>query len=410
MTDLLALSDAALAGSIGLDEVGPMARINYELSELGDGVAIVEGFSHCVLFESPAGLVVFDTSTERGGQKAIEPIRQWRSDPFHALVYTHGHLDHVGGSGAFVADAEERRDSRPKVVGHEKVEERFDRYDFTNGWNLAINDRQFGAPRHEVEDRRFLARSAARPDVTYQDAMTLDAGGLEIELVHARGETDDHTWAWIPEHQAICAGDFFIWAFPNAGNPQKVQRFPLEWAEALRAMSAKRAELFIPAHGLPIGGADQISMVLDTAAEALEHLVHATVEMMNGGALLDEILHEVKVAPDVLELPYLQPIYDEPEFIVRNIYRQYGGWWDGNPANLKPAPDADLAEAITGLVGGAAKLAARAMAVSRRDIRVACHLIEFAYRAAPDNPAVRDARAAIYERRVEGETSLSTLR
>ena len=38
-------------------------------------------------------------------------------------------------------------------------------------------------------------------------------------------------------------GDLFIWAVPNAGNPQKVQRFASDWAAALREMAGCGAEL-----------------------------------------------------------------------------------------------------------------------------------------------------------------------
>ena len=31
------------------------------------------------------------------------------------------------------------------------------------------------------------------------------------------------------------------------------------------------------------------------------------------------------------------------EFIIRNIWRLYGGWYDGQPANLKPPSDAHMA-------------------------------------------------------------------
>src|SRR5262249_31479645 len=51
--------------------------------------------------------------------------------------------------------------------------------------------------------------------------------------------------------------------------------------------------------------------------------------------------------------PYLSAVYDEPEFIIRNLYRLYGGWWDGNPAHLKPPADADLARTLAELAGGA---------------------------------------------------------
>jgi alkyl sulfatase BDS1-like metallo-beta-lactamase superfamily hydrolase len=231
-------------------------------------------------------------------------------------------------------------------------------------------------------------------------------GGLDIHLKHAKGETDDHTWAWIPRHKAICAGDFFIWNFPNAGNPQKVQRYPREWAEAMRAMIAMEPELFLPAHGLPIQGAGRIRQVLTDVAEALEKLVSETVAMMNAGARLNDIIHQVKVDQATLAKPYLRPMYDEPEFVVHNIWRLYGGWWDGNPANLKPAQDAALAGEIAHMAGGAQKLAERALALADDDIRLACHLCEFAVQAEPDNGRAHAIRAEVFQKRRDQETSL----
>ena len=225
-------------------------------------------------------------------------------------------------------------------------------------------------------------------------------------MKHARGETDDHTWAWIPEHKAICAGDFFIWCFPNAGNPQKVQRYPVEWAAAMRDMADQGAELFLPAHGLPIQGRERIRGVLTEVADALEFLVRETLQRMNEGARLDEIVHEVRVDPAILEKPYLRPTYDEPEFIVRNIWRMYGGWYDGNPSRLKPAPDASLAGELASLAGGAMKLAARADALKESDPRLACHLAELAMQADPGNREIHEIRAAVYQHRRGQETSL----
>ena len=81
----------------------------------------------------------------------------------------------------------------------------------------------------------------------------MNVGGLDIQLNHAKVKLTIHMGV-DPKHKAICAGDFFIWAFPNAGNPQKAQRYPKEWAAALRDMASRDAELFLPAHGLPIAG------------------------------------------------------------------------------------------------------------------------------------------------------------
>lgn len=410
MADLLAISRAAIDEGKGTDETGPLNRINHQLSEIGDGVAMVEAFSHCILFDTDDGLVAFDTSNEHGGARVVEAVRGWRKSRFNTVVYTHGHIDHVGGCGAFVHDAETCGHARPRVVGHENVPARFDRYNLTDGYNKIINERQFGQFRKRGYDiagaSRFLPTTTPKPDTVYRDRLALNVGGLDVDLHHAKGETDDHTWAWIPKHKAICAGDFFIWNFPNAGNPQKVQRYPREWAAAIREMAGQGAELFLPAHGLPIGGAARIRKVLNDVADSLEFLVRETLALMNQGARLNDIVHTVKIDKAVLEKPYLKPMYDEPEFVVRNIWRMYGGWYDGNPANLKPAKDAVLAREIAQLAGGVGKLAERALAVADSDLRLACHLAEMAVLAEPANAHAHALRAEIYQKRRDSETSL----
>ena len=260
MADLLDISSRIIDSGV-VDQ--PINRVTNELSELADDLAIVESFSHCVAFDSGDGLVCFDSSGVHTGQAVVAALKGWRSDRVGHLVYTHGHADHVGGSTFFAAD-------EPTVIGHENVAKRLDRYDYTNNWNLIINARQFGGipgelnlsigeaeggARVDIADaRRFLPATTLRPSQTFATHHTMTVGDTAIELRHARGETDDHLWAWLPDRKWIMAGDFVIWNFPNAGNPQKVQRYPLEWAAALRDMIAAGPELLVPAHGLPIAG------------------------------------------------------------------------------------------------------------------------------------------------------------
>jgi alkyl sulfatase BDS1-like metallo-beta-lactamase superfamily hydrolase len=248
------------------------------------------------------------------------------------------------------------------------------------------------------------------PDIVYEKAMTLTIGGLRFELNHARGETDDHTWVWAPDRGVLCTGDLIIWAVPNAGNPQKVQRYCIEWAVALRKMAGLNAEVLCPGHGVPVFGADRVRQVLVETAELLESLHEQTVALMNQGATLDAVLHTVKAPAHLEKKPFLQPVYDEPQYIVRNIWRLYGGWYDGNPAHLKPAPEAQQAAEIALLAGGVPAIVERARALlNAGDLRLACHVIEWAHAAAPEDRAVHELRAEIYGRRADEEPALMTM-
>jgi alkyl sulfatase BDS1-like metallo-beta-lactamase superfamily hydrolase len=377
---------------------GLMSQSIGQMEQLADGLAHLDGFSNVVALNTNEGLVVFDTSHAMFAPRGIAMLRAWSTDPLHSAVYTHGHVDHVTGTPLYVSDAADSGRTL-QVIGHESVSGRFDRYVDTAGYNGHVNMRQFRLPAPNWPTQYV------HPTLTYRNELSMNIGGVDIVMHHARGETDDHTWAWVAQHRAVVCGDLFIWQFPNAGNPQKVQRYAIEWAVALRAMLRYEPELLLPAHGLPISGRDRIARVLGETARALEFLHHETLRLMNEGATLNDIIHSVRLPTDLAECAWLTPTYDEPEFVVRNIWRLYGGWYDGNPARLKPAPDATIAHEVADLAGGATVLAARAVEVADTDLALACQLIEWAVQAEPDSQVLHRHRADIYTRRRDAERS-----
>jgi alkyl sulfatase BDS1-like metallo-beta-lactamase superfamily hydrolase len=152
-----------------------------------------------------------------------------------------------------------------------------------------------------------------------------------------------------------------------------------------------------------------VHQALSETAEFLENIVEQTLALMNAGTRLSDILSSVVVPAHLSDRPFLQPVYDEPEFIVHNIWRLYGGWWDGNPATLKPANDRAVAQEIAALAGGAGRLAERAVALMHDhepdDERLAGHLIEMAWLAAPSDPGIARIRQQIFTERAERATS-----
>ena len=403
MPGIRATAEALWNGETTTAEVHPVHTRLPEAEEFGDGVLVFKGTASANTIDSGNGLVMLDTGGLNESRLLHEQVRRWRPQaPLAAAVYSHHHVDHIFGTAPFELEAREQGWAQPLVYAHADIRRNFERYKKTLGWNKAINLRQFAFP----TDRFNWPDQYRYPDVEYHDRLSFRCGDLTFELHHARGETEDATWTWVPERKLLAPGDLFIFAVPNAGNPQKVQRYAGEWAAALREMAALGAELMLPGHGLPIWGADRIHAALSDTAALLETIEAQTLALMNQGATLDRVLQEVTIPAELLARPYLRPVYDDPQFIVRNVWRLYGGWHDGEPDNLLPAPRAQQAREWVDLAGGVAKVLQRAAALrDADDLRLACHLIEYATLAAPDSAEVHALRREIYAARAQQQTS-----
>jgi alkyl sulfatase BDS1-like metallo-beta-lactamase superfamily hydrolase len=400
--DVIELADRLWRGEASIKDHHPII-FGEELAEVTDGVAFLPNFGNCSVFKTGDGLFMVDTGSSFTAPTMFEQVRRWSTGQLNTAVFSHGHIDHVFGVQLFDDEALRNGWQPPRVVAHDHLPRRFDRYVMTAGYNETVNRRQFG-----IKDLVWPTRYRY-PDETYFEHLQLDVGGLEIQLRHEKGETDDATVTWIPTKKVLCTGDLFVWSSPNAGNPQKVQRYPREWAQALRRMNELGAEYLLPGHGLPIIGAQRVHQALSETAEFLENIVDQTLALMNTGTRLSDILSSVVFPAHLSDRPFLQPVYDEPEFIVRNIWRLYGGWWDGNPASLKPANDRTVACEVASLAGGAGRLADRATALMREDDpdaeRLAGHLIEMAWLAQPDDQGIARTRQQIFTERAERATS-----
>lgn len=353
-------------------------------------------FANTYAMRTPAGLLLVDPGLAELSFAVHGAVRAWSDAPLHTAVYTHGHADHAFGLRAFL-DAGER----PTIVAQENCLRRFRRYQDLHSWNARINQRQFGLPRPIFPERFDW------PDVLVGDRLRRQLGDLEVEFVAARGETDDHLYVWIPARRYLFTGDLIIWQAPNCGNPQKVQRYPDEWADALDAMAALDAEWLFPGHGLVVHGCDAVRTLLTETARYLRVLIDQVRVRMNAGETPEAIVHAVEPDPELARRPFLQATYDHPKFIVRNLLRLWGGWWNGNAADLLPATWEAQAQEIARLAGGVGPVVARGRTLlAEGSTALAAHLAEWATRAAPGDHDAQALKRDVYARRAGEERAV----
>ena len=82
------------------------------------------------------------------------------------------------------------------------------------------------------------------------------------------------------------------------------------------------------------------------------------------------------------------------------IIKRYTGWWDDIPSHWSPAPWEAQAAAIVNLAGGVGALDTMARELMDSDIALASHLADWAFFAAPDDPAAQQLVLDVYRQRI----------
>ena len=153
-----------------------------------------------------------------------------------SVVYSHGDWDHVWGTVGISTHPDE-------IVAHSACLERF-----LGELPSTLEERRKAGP-EEYRDVTLVA-----PTRTFRTGLTLELGGVTLELHHLPGHTRDTVVGFIPEWGIFLAGDAVETPFPflNPGNPIEPWAKGLEgWSERLGATEAPWT--VVPSHG-SVGG------------------------------------------------------------------------------------------------------------------------------------------------------------
>ena len=369
------------------------------------GVWMLPSFGNTGVLETSVGLVLIDLPLPARMTKTMSMLRSVLDAPVNTVFMTHGHVDHAIALDQIYNEAENKGHPYPRTVAQRNVVRRFNRYRLLDGYHSHINRIQFAIP----DNVAGFPLPKRNPDVTFDKSLTMQIGGVLVEAFHARGETDDHLWVWVPEKKTVFIGDMIVFGFPNVGNPFKVQRYTLEWAEGLENIAGKEPEILIPGHGDVVEGREAIQDICLTTAKALRYLHEEVVKRLNDGMWYEDILHDVDLPEWLTEPAYLKPIYGRPEFVLHGILREYTGWYDGNPSNLFPPKRVEVNKELVNLVGRE-KIAAHARLLQQEENEVmALQFVDMALSAElteEEEKELRKLKAELLKSVGEKDTSL----
>ena len=320
--------------------------------KFADGSCLIIGaFGNVGAVETDEGLVVFDLAPRQFHQRIFNALREFSDKPVKYIIYSHGHFDHCFGYASIIEEVKEKGWEMPEVIAHENCIRRFEKYRRLDKYHIWLNQQQFASIGLKQQKEPVSAHETLDPTIilTGNDtSYSFTLGNINFEVYHDKGETDDSLWLWVPEKKVLFAGDLVMNpSFPNIGNPNKVQRYPHDWAIAMEKMLEKNGEFIVPGHGKLYEGKEDAKEALSIRAEAM-HFVHdEVVKRMNEGKWFEQIFHEMmEIYPEKFKNhKFLRGTYGCYQFGIHATYRLYHGWYNtGNPTDFYPAKSDDIAK------------------------------------------------------------------
>ena len=334
-----------------------------EVISFNDAIHVAIGYSlaNSIMIEAEDGRIIIDTTgTIETGRRVRSMFDRLNPYPIKAVIYTHNHGDHVFGAKAFIDN------ELTEVIAHATTEEYINR--ILGILRPIINkrsSRMFGSvfPEESIENngigpfleigKKGRQTSLVYPTRIFDKFLELNISGLDIQLYHAPGETNDQIFVWIPKYKALFPGDNFYRAFPNLYTIRGTPYRDLDgWVKSIDMMRYLEPEILIPSHTRPIKGAQEIFKNLTDYRDAIQFIHDQTVRLMNKGISPDQIANEIDLPEHLVRSPFLKEFYGTPQWSSKNVFAGYLGWFDGNPTTLNPITVNEEAKRIIDLAGG----------------------------------------------------------
>jgi alkyl sulfatase BDS1-like metallo-beta-lactamase superfamily hydrolase len=355
------------------------------LFRIAEGVYQVRGFSlaNMTIVEGTSGLIIIDTLPTAGAaREALDLyLRHRPRRPVVAVIYTHSHSDHYGGSDGVVSAADVAA-KKTTVLAPAGFVEAVVAESVTGGNAMSRRAQyQFGTPLPKgergnvdaglgkLESRGTVAGGAAAiimPTDTIQhptETRTID--GVTFTFLLALGsEAPSEMLIYLPHTHVLDAAEDATHTLHNL-LPFRgtVVRDANGWSRYLSnalEQFGPDAQVMIAQHHWPVSGNERVRERLASHRDLYKYVHDQTVRMMNQGMGPAEIAEALTMPPGLENDWSARGYYGTIAHDSKAVYQKYIGWYDGNPANLNPLPRVEDARKYVEYMGGAGAVMTRA--------------------------------------------------
>lgn len=358
-----------------------------QIIPIGDDclVAVGYGLANTICVRGTDGLVFIDTlETDQAAAEALADIRKYpgyETLPVKGAIYTHFHSDHVGGTAGLIQDMTTSSEEC-EIWAHYTTRQKLLQFNLTMGPLAYVRaGRQFGMflQKPDLENcgigpqlrtgRSNESMSTVLPNRTYGEkepekligphfttSKRINIAGVDLELIHAPGETEDQTVVYLPNQKILCAADNFYESFPNLYAIRGVPtRDTTTWIHSLEMMRSLGADVMAPSHTLPVFGKLEVESRLRNYRDAIAFVRDQTIRLALKGLHPNDIANEIQLPAHMRCLQYLKEFYGTIHWSAKAIFSCYLGWFSGDPSELFELKPSERSAFLVDLGGGSVR-------------------------------------------------------
>ncbi len=357
----------------------------YGLYQVNENIFQIRGtdLANMSLVRTDNGWIVFDPLTTKEAAKAslefaLKNLPFGNNEPVVAMVYSHSHADHFGGSRGV-----QELFPDVKVYGSANItKEMVDENVLAGNAMSRRTSYQYGAtmvPSETTIVDAALSNGIAKGEITYvlphhetnHDSKfeTVVIDGLEVIFMDASGtEAVSEAVAYIPSMKTIWSAEVTYKGMHNVYTLRGAKvRDALKWSKEINNMIQQwggEAEFLFGAHSSPVWQNDNINDFLKLQRDNYGFVHNQSLRLANNGVVIQDIGWEIEKAlpKSIKDAWHTNGYHGTYSHNARAVYNMYLGFFDMNPANLNPLPTKAEAAKFVEYMGGDKAILKRANA------------------------------------------------
>ncbi|MBI3863604.1 MAG: MBL fold metallo-hydrolase [Planctomycetia bacterium] len=397
-----------------------MARLNMSrgLFQVTDRVYQVRGYdlSNIGFIVGDTGYIVIDPLVSSETAKAaLELVYEHvGKKPVVAIIYSHSHVDHFGGSLGVAAEAEVRA-GRVRVIASEGFREHAVSENVMAGNAMTRRSTyMYGtvlplSPRGKVDDGIGKGISSGRvtalvpTEYVTATGQELTIDGVKIVFQLTKGtEAPTEMNFYFPQFKALCMADNCLHVMHNLYTPRGAEiRDAKAWSAFLNEtveLYGDKTDVMFAGHHWPRWTSARIVDMLKKQRDLYKYIHDQTLRLANQGYTPAEIAEQIALPDELAREWYNRGNYGTLRHNIKAVYQKYIGWFDGNPANLDPLPAQESARKYVEFMGGAPAVLEKARAsFAKGEYRWVSQVVNHVVFAEPDNRDARELQADALE-------------